>query len=248
MDYLRRRGLKTGLVYERRLGILRRAEVKRVIGICSENDPDPDAWAGIINRRLEENYLEAWHVGLFRDAGLPRAKSAVREMNRAKAADDAALETEWMQTLITYAKTRAGQNIVSVTGTLRQELIRIVREEMELTPEIGVEKLTKNIIKQYDSMARWQVRRIAQTETMIAMADAANLAIESLGVRYVKQWCISGLSNTRDSHEVMDGVTVDSYQPFTLAGGLLMYPHDTSLGAEAGEIINCACDCIRRPI
>ena len=27
----------------------------------------------------------------------------------------------------------------------------------------------------------------------------------------------------------------------------MMYPHDTSMGADAGEIINCACDVIRRP-
>ena len=45
----------------------------------------------------------------------------------------------------------------------------------------------------------------------------------------------------------MDGVTVDEDEPFVLEGGMMMYPHDPSMGADAGEIINCACDCIRRP-
>jgi hypothetical protein len=48
----------------------------------------------------------------------------------------------------------------------------------------------------------------------------------------------------------MDGVMVyDADEPFVLPSGeMMMYPHDSSLGASAGEIINCACDVIRRPI
>ena len=40
---------------------------------------------------------------------------------------------------------------------------------------------------------------------------------------------------------------MDENEPFVLPGGMLMYPHDTSMNADASEIINCACDCIRRP-
>lgn len=81
---------------------------------------------------------------------------------------------------------------------------------------------------------------------MIGTAQAGHLAAKSLDIRYTKQWCTSGLSNVRDSHAAVDGVTVDENEPFKLPGGLLMYPHDTSLGADASEIINCACDVIRR--
>jgi hypothetical protein len=172
------------------------------------------------------------------------AKSTARDLNKAKAADDDAL---WLDELVAYADERAGANIVVVSGTLRENLINILRDEMVEEPGLGVEKLTKRIYEKYKELAKWQVRRIAQTEGMIAMADAANVAAGTLDVQFTKQWCISGLGNTRDTHELMDGVEVDQDEPFVLAGGNLMYPHDTGLGADASEIINCACSCIRRP-
>ena len=87
----------------------------------------------------------------------------------------------------------------------------------------------------------------AQTEGMIAMADAAEGAARSLDIPMTKVWMCSGLKNSRESHLAVDGMEVEMDEPFILAGGELMYPHDTSLGADAGEIINCACSCGYRP-
>ena len=116
-----------------------------------------------------------------------------------------------------------------------------------LVKQCLIEKLTKKIYARYTGMLeKWQCRRIAQTETMIGTAEAGDMAARTLDVRFTKQWCTSGLSNVRDSHAAVDGVTVDENEPFKLPGGLLMYPHDTSMGADASEIINCACDVIRR--
>ena len=243
-DYLRRTGLKTTHVYESRLLRLRSKEVRRVLEICAQYD-NPAGWPGLIETYLDESsYLPKWMRGLYVDAGLPMAKSTARDLNKAKAADDDAL---WLDELVAYADERAGANIVVVSGTLRENLINILRDEMVEEPGLGVEKLTKRIYEKYKELAKWQVRRIAQTEGMIAMADAANVAAGTLDVQFTKQWCISGLGNTRDTHELMDGVEVDQDEPFVLAGGNLMYPHDTGLGADASEIINCACSCIRHP-
>lgn len=247
-DYLRRKGLKVGAVYEARLLRARAHEVKRVLGICEETTDNPVYWPGLIDTHFDETgYLPKWWSGLFRDCGLPMCKSTVRDLNQAKAATDDEEELLWLDSLEFYANQRAGSNIVLVSGTLREALIDILRDEMETNPALGVEKLTKQIYGRYKEIALWQVRRIAQTEAMIAMADAADIAAKSLDVEYTKVWCISGLGNTRDTHEVMDGVQVDQNEPFRLAGGNLMYPHDTSLGASAAEIINCACCCLRLP-
>lgn len=254
-NYLRRVGLKTSLKYETRLLALRAHEVKRVLTLCQDWTKDPDIWAAVIEGNLDErDYLPKWEKDLFTAVGLPMAKSTAKDLNQSKAAAD---ETLWLQELENYAADRAGSNIVIVSGSLRDELIRITREQMEAGlaivteddpgPGISVEKLTKRIFKEYSELAKWQVRRIAQTESMIGMADAAHMAAKTLDIGYTKQWCISGLGNTRDTHQVMDGWEADEDEPFELEGGLLMYPHDCSLGADASEIINCACCCIRRP-
>jgi hypothetical protein len=39
----------------------------------------------------------------------------------------------------------------------------------------------------------------------------------------------------------MHGVAIARDQPFSLDGGDMMFPGDDSLGADAGEIINCRC-------
>lgn len=242
---LRRKGLKASLKFETRLKTLRAHEVKRVLALCKDVTAEPDLWTATIDAALDERaYLPKWEEDLFRAIGLPMARSTAKDLNKQKAAAD---EDFWLNELTSYAQERAGSNIVIVSGTLREELINIVRDEMLADPTLGVEKLTKRIYARYLELAKWQVRRIAQTESMIGMADAAHIAAKTLDVRYTKQWCISGLGNTRDTHLAIDGYEVDEDEPFELEGGLLMYPHDCSLGAAAAEIINCACCCIRRP-
>jgi len=241
-DYLRRRGLQTSLTYERKLKGLRAHEVKRVLQLCADYY-DPERWPAVIDASLREDYLPEWEAGLFRAVGVPMAKSTARDLNAAKADEDVL----WEEALTSYAKNRAGSNIVIVSGTLKEALVDVLRTEMEQDPTLGVEKLTKRVYSRYSELAKWQVRRIAQTESMIGMADAANYAAKTLDVGFVKIWAISGLGNTRDTHLVMDGWECEEDEPFTLEGGLVQYPHDCSLGAEAAEIINCACSCIRRP-
>lgn len=243
LDLLRRKGLKTAGAYEDRLVTLRRKEVRRVLSLCDEAG-STDEVVSIIQGNLSEDYLQKWFEGLYVDCGVPKARATVASLAKGKAAG----EDAWMTALNGYARTRAAQNVRVVSGTLKMWLVRLVRDIMEDDPALGIEKLTKQVYRQYkDFLEQWQCRRIAQTEAMIGMAEASEEAARTLDVGYLKEWCISGLGNTRDSHLVMDGVTVDKDEPFQLEGGLMMFPHDTSMGADASEIINCACDIYRIP-
>ena len=203
-----------------------------------------DHWAEVIDMHLDESYLYDWFKGLYVRAGMPKAKSVARDLSLGKAAPD---EGYWEGELIRHAEQRAGNEIVLVQGTLKEQLVGITRTIMEADTTMPIEKLAKEIYKQYKAIELWQARRIAQTETMIGLADAGEVAARSLGIRYDKQWVISGLGNTRETHEIMDGVVVDMDEPFTLPDCQMMYPHDSSLGAPAGEIINCACDVLHIP-
>ena len=243
-DYLRRKGLKVGKVYESRLLKLRYKEVSRLLSLCK--DSSIDQWANVIDTYCNEQYLWDWYKGLYVDAGMPRAKSTARDLSRGKATPD---EGYWEDELIRYAGENAGEKIVLVQDTFKEELVSIVRTNMQLDSQLPIEKLARKILHDYKDIALWQARRIAQTETMISLAGAGDIAARSLDVRFSKQWAISGLGNTRDSHLEMDGIVVEMDEPFVLPSGEeMMHPHDASLGASAGEIINCACDVIRRPI
>ena len=243
MDYLRKKGLAVGRVYETKLLKARRAEVKRVLLMCRDYD-EPERWEDVIRLHLNESgYYYDWMKGLYLNAGLPRAKSITRDLSKSKADDPSGM---WEKELAQYAQNRAGENIVSVTDSLKDELVKILRERMDIEDVVGIEKLTQQVFRDYGKGAEWMVRRIAQTETMIGLAQAGAVAADTLDVGFTKQWCIAGI-RTRDTHLVMDGVEVDQNDLFQLPDCVMMYPHDDSLGAPAGEIINCACDVIRRP-
>ena len=183
--------------------------------------------------------------GLYLNAGLPRAKSITRDLSRSKAEDPSGM---WEAEISKYARQRAGENIVSVEGTLKDELKKILRHRMDIEDAIGVEKLTQLVFKDYGQIAEWMVRRIAQTETMIGMAHAGAVAADTLDVGFTKQWS-AVMIRTRESHLAMDGIEIDQDDLFEVGDEreLMRFPHDDSFGAPAGEIINCACDVIRRP-
>lgn len=245
-DELRRQGLTVGAVYENRLVKLRLAEVRRCLELARNFD-DEEAIIMCLGRLDESKYLPAWYAGLYKNAGLPMAEATARDLRVAKAGGFVESDA-WLDGIASYARQRAGSEIVVVSGTLKDTLVKLTRRLMGEDLGLGVEKLTKRIYKEYQqNLARWQCRRIAQTETMIALGESADLAAQTLDIAFTKQWCISGLGNTRDSHEALDGLIIDQDDLFELKGGRMRFPHDTSLGADASEIINCACACIREP-
>jgi hypothetical protein len=244
INYLRRKGLQVGHVYEQKLLKARREEVRRVLKMCRDYS-DPSMWPEVIDSMLDESgYFYDWMKGLYLNAGLPRAKSITRDLSRSKAEDPSGM---WEQELVRYATGRAGENIVSVSGSLKDELNKILQQHLlDTDGVIGVERLTQEVFRDYGKIAEWMVRRIAQTETMIGMAEAGAIAADSLDVGFTKQWCIAGI-RTRESHLVLDGVEIDQDDLFNVGTSMMRWPHDSSFGADAGEIINCACDVIRRP-
>ena len=80
-DYLRRKGLKVGQVYMKRLISLRKQEVRRVLNICKDYD-DRDTWRSVIMSNLDESgYYESW---MFQST-LPRGERPPRYMRRTAA-------------------------------------------------------------------------------------------------------------------------------------------------------------------
>lgn len=86
--------------------------------------------------------------------------------------------------------------------------------------------------------------RIARTETLRVENSARQSICEeglNRGLNMWKRWVATNDDRTRDAHMAADGQEVQGSQPFIVDGEKLMHPGDISLGASAGNVINCRC-------
>lgn len=246
-DYLRKQGVQTANNYSRMLARLRNKEVERVSKILAQQF-DPKQWAGAVGTFVNEaTYLPNWYRDLIVTAGMPMVRASSRMLAGSVDAVSSATGL-FEQQLTDYAINRAGEEIVTVSGTLKETLRDIIGKEIEADTNIGIEQLTTNMRRQFHELNTWQCRRIAQTEMMNALAEAGQETADYLEIPYTKKWCISGLGNTRESHEVMDGIEIEAEGVFQLRDCVMRFPHDTRSNPPAAEIINCACSCIRKPL
>jgi len=103
---------------------------------------------------------------------------------------------------------------------------------------------------QASGIDRNRARVIARTETNRTMAWAKYDSIAALPYEAEVVWIAARDKRTRGAepgakadHFHMNGKVVDYLEPFTdpISGSQLLFPGDTSLGAGAGDVINCRC-------
>ena len=89
---------------------------------------------------------------------------------------------------------------------------------------------------------------LSQKRAMLTAANEAN-SIANYG-EYVqavkdgknqKKWKSERDNKVRNTHRQVDRITIDIFEPFEVGDSLMMFPKDTSLGANIEEIANCRC-------
>ena len=244
--------------YGRKIGAKRAASVKAALNELRRRGVPPAQWA------VEVQYTEPWMypllTDLYRTAGMLSATEvANRLLSRKEEPTDI-----FARAILAWTQDHLGERISLMTDTvnewLRQTLAAIYAGEAVISvagvptivaaSTLGVEALTKlmyqQTLAQYDTIRKWQVRRIVQTETMHAMNISGLTAADALGIDYEKTWSIAGI-NTRETHEAVDGITLGKGELFTVGGWPMERPMDERYGAPAGEVINCSCTLIFLP-
>ncbi len=81
---------------------------------------------------------------------------------------------------------------------------------------------------------------VTRTEVNAVGNLAALDAAYRSGARF-KTWETFGDGKVRPSHKAVGGTRIPIDEPFTVGGSKMMFPTDSSLGADASEIVNCRC-------
>lgn len=125
----------------------------------------------------------------------------------------------------------------------------IVRKAIADGKPLDKDTIDRLISRYKDSLLQLRGENIGRTETIQALNRSQHEAIRQ-GVEagamsasaVQREWDTAGDTRVRHSHAEMDGQSVGLDEPFTTPRGeKLMFPGDTSLGASAGEVINCRC-------
>lgn len=124
-----------------------------------------------------------------------------------------------------------------------------VRRAIETGRPIPAAKVEQMVTRYSASLLRLRGETIARTEALQgfnvardeALRQAADAGVIDLR-QTVKIWRSASDARVRDNHSWMNGQTVPMDSPFrSPSGALLMRPGDSSMGAGAGEIVNCRC-------
>lgn len=247
----RMNALQKAASYERKMRRLRHASVKASLDALVERNVPPQSWAA------EVEYQEPWMYPMLKDLYLTIGHSGAVEAANRLLSRKADVTDAFAQALLQWAQDNLGERIVLMGDTvakfLRETITRIYLSSDEYgnpASTQGVEELTRKMYREtmakYDAVQRWQVRRICHTEAMNSLNVGALSAADALGIPYEKTWSISGI-NTRETHEAVDGITLQQGEMFNVGGYLMERPMDERFGAPASEVINCACTLIFLP-
>jgi len=124
----------------------------------------------------------------------------------------------------------------------------MVRRAIESGEPLSDGDVNRIVGRYEDRLLKLRGNTIARTEALQAMNEAADESLRQVideGLAppeaVQKVWDASGDSKTRDTHAAADGQSIGPDGTFTVGGFPMRHPGDGSLGAPAGEIINCRC-------
>jgi F like protein len=197
-----------------------------------------------------------------------RAAEAYEEYGEAAALDAAEIEEwrryvsrVWLSTvpaageLVTLALkapqavlVAAAANWLKANGAARAgQITRTSQEGIARQIRIGIEKreskreIARRIREHYRSITPERAKTIARTEVHAASNYGSLAAAEAEREPMEKVWIATPDGRARDAHIAAGGQRRHLDTPFRVGGEALQHPGDPTLGASAGNLVNCRC-------
>ncbi len=201
---------------------------------------------------IREEDISKTYNEVYEDIGLVHGKKTGAGINlQLKRFEIDFFDIVFRENLANWIRQNAGENITSVTLGLRGYLIDYIARRIEEGATIAeiTDEIQRHILSR--GFYRWQIERIARTETTAAANYGASVAGDVSGVFMVKEWVSTHDPRTRRhesgdlyDHWDMDGERVGKDDKFRVPdrfGGydFLRFPGDPK--GRAANIINCRC-------
>lgn len=155
----------------------------------------------------------------------------------------------WLAGMLRYAEKTAAQRVQHIDDGTRTALNITLREG--IAEGVSVPDLRDRIHAQYADFSKVRAERIARTEVLNSARAGAHESVVATGLAdiVVKSWLHSGDDRVRSTHEEAQAANEripfnDTFKVRSMRTGAiqeLQFPGDSSLGADASNIINCRC-------
>lgn len=156
------------------------------------------------------------------------------------------VETVWAHAVGHYIDTVGVERVQGITATTKQKIRAVLREGLDAGDTLA--EVAEAITEAYGVMADYRAERIARTEVLTASNYGGQEAARATGIPLVKEWISTRDDRTRGqvATDEFDHYGMDTQQralndPYDVSGEPMLCPGDSSLGASAGNIINCRC-------
>jgi hypothetical protein len=151
-------------------------------------------------------------------------------------------EDYWFAWANKIIRGQLGKRITWITQTTKDVFMSTVDRisMLGLNEGWGIDKISREIMKDLNITERYRAERIARTEVISASNASTAAGANATGLSLDKEWISYLDDKTRDTHRDINGKTVDQYEDFILSNGnTLEYPGDPQ--GEAEDVINCRC-------
>lgn len=243
--------------YERRAYTIFRKAMVETVGRLNIDNLTYSNYHVIVPLNITIESIRKAYQDVYLQIGLIHGNRIGRGINRDIKDYSAPLFNEQFQnTIIEWVRANLGNRIISVTDTIVKNIMALV--EYSLGENLTVEQMQKYIRDNIGRkvLSRYQVLRIARTETGGAANHAAIVSGETSGIVLEKVWISSHDARTRRKprnqfdHYDMNNVAVDQYGLFTLTstnGTIDRIEYPCSPKGSAANVIQCRCAVALRP-
>ncbi len=149
-------------------------------------------------------------------------------------------EQTWGEYIDAYLRKVQGKKISDISSTTRERIMRVAADAYD--SGLGADGVAAAILAAAPRATVGRALTIARTEVMGASNAGSQAAARAFGVPMKKAWLATDDDRTREDHVdagQMPPIGMDV--PYKVGGSALMFPGDSSLGAEAKELVNCRC-------
>lgn len=199
---------------------------------------------------LDQYFIDAY-IETYLTVGLDYGRIVGADINSGidlKRFSNPFFSDEFARIVSNFIRFENGGRITSVIGTFKDFIIQSIQSG--IAEGLSIQSIVQNL-KDNPSLYRWQIRRIARTESTSAANYGAQKSAKSSGVVLEKIWISATDARTRRTppdrfdHLEMNGVTVGQNEAFQVGADSIQYPGDVK--GSAGNTVNCRCTHAYRP-